>query len=310
MLVDDMTVSVVILTYGNFDGLERTINSVLTQDIPIKTLVISDDGSGLAFPQEVVTRLNEIRGRYHRLIFRQNEANLGTVAHMNLTAALCDDAYVKFLASGDAFYTTQSLRELMTFAQKKGTLVVTASSVVSSLDLAQEYYLFPGHRRGDMLNLKRDRQYSILVQGNRISAAATLFRTEFFSEHGGFDQTYRLLEDWPTWLRLTREGETIPYLHKVVCRYALGGLSSQNGNAFCAPALRADMLVCYEKEILPYLGRLSVGEKYKARYGYACLSGVESRTLWRDYFPLELKSFMKRRIKQYLVKRESYGSRS
>lgn len=309
-MVDYMAVSVVILTYGNFDGLERTINSVLAQDISIKTLMVSDDGSGRAFPQEVVKRLNEFHGRYKRLIFRQNETNLGTVAHMNLTAALCGDEYVKFLASGDAFYTTQSLGELMAFAQEKGTLVVTASSVVSSPDLAQEYYLFPGHRRGDMLNLKRDRQYPILVRENLVSAAATLFRSEFFSEHGGFDQTYHLLEDWPTWLRLTREGETIPYLHKVVCRYALGGLSSQNSNAFSAPALRADMLLCYEKEILPYFGRLGFGEKYRARYGYACLSGAENRTLWRNYFPLELKSALKRCIKQYLVKRESYGSRN
>lgn len=46
---------------------------------------------------------------------------------------------------------------------------------------------------------------------NGIVAGGVFFNAEFFEKFGFFDERYRLLEDWPTWLRLAKKGIRIEY---------------------------------------------------------------------------------------------------
>ena len=91
---------------------------------------------------------------------------------------------------------------------------------------------------------------------------------DFFARFGGFSEEYRLLEDWPAWLREAREGRRIGILPEITCLYAAGGVSSQNADAFASEKLRQDMLRCYEREILPYEERLPQSVLKKVRYRY------------------------------------------
>ena len=283
MKTDNAAVDVVILTFGNFAGLERTINSVLAQTLPIRTVMLSDDGSGRVFPEETVDRLR--KGPFD-VVVRQGKTNLGTVAHANQAVGQLSGRYVKLMATGDAFADTQSLRSLVDFAKVQRTLVVTSDCTVCDGELQKRFYRFPGPRRGKCFDSKGNALFSALAIANVVSAAGTLIHRDFFTEYGGFDEAYHLLEDWPAWLRLSREGHSLPYLPRVTALYAIGGVSSGNSNAFRAPQLREDMALCYEKEIMPYFDKLTAHARSRVRYGYACVAGMPEERMRRT-FPLQ-----------------------
>ena len=289
------SVFVAILTYGEYSGLERTLKSVLRQDFPVAEVVVSDDGSGQEFPKEVIERYQA------RVSFRQNATNRGTVVHMNGLANSLRENYIKFISAGDAFSSTDALTRLVQCAEKQGALITTSQALVCDSTLEKRLYPFPRKKQLTSLNETAKQQFMYLAGENCISAVGTLFHREFFAKHDGFSEEYRLLEDWPAWLRETREGRRIGILPEVTCLYATGGISSQNADAFASEELRQDMLRCYEKEILPYEEWLPQLVLKKVRYRYALLQGMPEGGLMREYPLLHLRTIVKRGIKRWLI---------
>lgn len=288
------SVTIVVPTCGVFSRLEKTLFSIADQAFPIETVVVSDDGSGQDFPRG-------LRDQFVDVVFRQNEYNLGTVAHMNTVARTVGSKYIKFLAAGDAFSDPEALGALVTFAEEVGTLVVTSQAMVCDETLKRKFYMFPG-RRGKVLWEPGKAAFRRLAVSNIVSAPGTLFHQTFFAEPSGFDESYRLLEDWPAWLRLTREGGSIPLLNRVTCLYGTGGISSEALDAYCSSRLRKDMILCYEKEILPYLGQLNAEEARQVQFGYDQLCGLSATELRKKYGWLECRTALKRSVKKCLLK--------
>lgn len=290
-----MSVDIIVLTYGDFRYLRNTLESVFAQEYPIGRVVVSDDGSGEKFP-------DTFRGLFPKAEFRQNASNFGTVAHMNLLATMCSGTYLKFLAAGDAFSDASALGALVVHAQKTRAVITTSNALITSQDLSRVYYEFPGALRAKVLQNQGLALFRALARANIISAAGTLFHRDFFDVLGGFDPRYRFLEDWPAWLRLAREGYSISYLDRVTCKYAVGGVSSKDGNAFYSQRLRQDMLHCYEQEILPELSAFSEKDARYIRYHYELLHSDNSKTVWMSYPDLHVRNLLKRGIKWIVLR--------
>lgn len=288
-------ITVFVPTFGTYEGLAQTLSSVVSQSCPINRIVVSDDGSGKRFPADLMQR-------FPRVYFRQGNKNLGTVAHMNFLATSIDTQFLKFLAAGDSFANEESLAALVGFAKKHNAYAVTSQAMVCTDDLKRRLYPFP--LPGGMRVFAKPPQqlFEALAIKNQVSAVGTLFSRDFFTQLGGFDESFRLLEDWPTWLRLAREGHSIPMLAKVTCLYAMGGISSVSGDAFCSERLREDMILCYEKEILPYAAAFSYRARQEIAYGYARAQGRTAEDLMKEFQWLERKRLWKQHLKRVLTK--------
>lgn len=288
-------VSVVILTFGNFEGLTLTLGSVLEQNVPIAEILVSDDGSGKAFPQAIVEEYGK------KVRFQQNAVNVGTVAHMNAAAKETKGEYIKFIGAGDALASPAALGRLLRCAEASGAAIATSQSVVRG-GLRRSHYAFP--RKAQLRNLCRDNadQYAVLATENCISAVGTIFHRDFFDKYDGFSEDYRLLEDWPAWLRETRAGRKIAVLPEITSLYALGGVSSKDIDAFASPVLRKEMLRCYEAEILPFMERIPQEKVQRIMYRYALLCDVKERELFRKFPILHMKTMLKRRIKKWMFR--------
>lgn len=286
-------VSVVILTFGNFEGLVVTLRSVMEQNVPVAEIFVSDDGSGKAFPQAIVEEYGE------RVRFRKNSANVGTVAHMNAIVKETTGEYIKFIGVGDALASPAALARLLQYAGETGAMITTSQSIVCG-GLRRSHYAFP--RNAQLRNLCKANadQYAMLATENCISAVGTIFHRGFFDNYDGFSEDYRLLEDWPAWLRETRAGRKIAVLPEITSLYALGGASSKNIDAFASPVLRKDMLHCYEAEILPFMERIPQEKARRIMYRYALLCDVKERELFRKFPILHMKTMLKRGIKKWM----------
>lgn len=299
MAIDNPAVSVAILTYGNYTHLLKTVDSVLSQNANISELIISDDGSGKPFPKEVSERLSEFSGK---LVILENKQNLGTTAHMNYIGRLCNSGLIKFISAGDAFSDQNALRELTVFAGKVDSLIVTSNAYVCDEKLRYWSYKFPLESGKRLFGLSTEEMFKRLTKANTISAVGTIFSKNFFEEYGGFDESYRLLEDWPTWLRYTRNGGRIFFLDRVTCLYAVGGSSSLAGNAYESQALRGDMIRCYEEEILPYISGFLESEKKEIMFSYDRLLGKPWTYMLKRYFLMEIKYRLKQVVKFWVMK--------
>ena len=293
------TVSVLIISYGNYYGLEHTVESVLKQNYPISEIILSDDGSGKKLPERILQILEKAPCK---VFIREGKENLGTTAHLNLAAQMSHGTYLKFIAAGDAFWDENSLGALVMFAESKRAIVVTSNALICSRDLKTIYYRFPGHIRGAKLQCIGTQLFAVLAKENIVSAVGTLMHKDFFEKYGGFDTSYRLLEDWPSWLQLAKKGHSLPFLARVTCMHAVGGISSENGDAYHSKALRTDMIRCYEQEILPEMSLFSRREQRRIQYNYEKLIRNQ-KLLRKKYLDLYVLDNIKRLAKCAIQKK-------
>jgi hypothetical protein len=87
-----------------------------------------------------------------------------------------------------------------------------------------------------------------------IHALGVGFSRRFFEEYGAFDEHYRIDEDRPMWLRISRLGCPIHYMDRITTKYRVGGISQQNTRCDEGPRVWyvEDLIQIWGREILPY----------------------------------------------------------
>ena len=301
-------ISIVVMTYKNQSGIYKTLDTIFNQNYPNIELIISDDASGQQDIKAIREYINKNKKKNissYRILC--NEYNLGTVKHLNKMQQLCNGKYIKFLPCGDGFINPDSLEELFKFISAHNYILATSKSIVCNSDFSEIYYEFPGKRRTMLINSSdASKLNSILRRNNIISAVGVIFDRIFFERYS-FDEKYVYLEDLPLWLKITREGITIPCLDKNVVYYSVGGVSSEDGNAYSSKILRDDMITCYENEIIPYIGKYDFLSRYlimsryeKLKY-YSSFSMKDKVWFQIKYLPIERYLWFKYIIKNSIL---------
>lgn len=300
---DFPVISIIILTYKEQTYLYQTLKSILEQDYPCIEVILSDDASGqldqLAVEKYIENNKKRNLISYH---IRINTINIGTVKHANLALQYAQGKYIKFVPCGDKFFATDSLSKLYKFAEINNSLVTSSVVMVCSKDFSKNYYKHPNFIRSKMLQeFTCDELFRKLCVSNFIAAVAILFRRDFLNNFK-FDERYRLLEDWPLWLKLCKKGIRIHHLNEITMYYADGGISKKDGDAFSSCDLRHDMIKCYEIEILPYITGTDAISKHFIFYKYESLKGM-SYSLYIKYIHFLVYDELKRLVK-YIIKRK------
>lgn len=266
-------ISVIVLTYKNQMYIKETLKSILEQDYPRIELVISDDASGCFNREDIERFIQEHQSNnIESLVININEKNLGTVKHANFIISKTMGDFIKFVPCGDKFYNSNSLKELYRFAFENDSILTSSAVLFCSQDFKINYYKHPNSiRTKKLMSLSPIELFKYLCGFNIIAAVSVLYRRDFFKQYT-FDERYRLLEDWPMWLRVSREGVKIYHLDLITMCYADGGISSKDSDAFRSKTLREDLLTCYKLEIIPYINELNFITKQFVKYKFASLN--------------------------------------
>lgn len=303
-------ISIVVMTYKNQESIYSTLETIMSQEYPTIELIISDDASG----RQDVNAITDYIECYKKENLKSvqilcNKENLGTVKHANKVLQYCHGKYIKFLSCGDGFVNSNSLNLLYKFISDGEYKIVTSKVIVCNENFSDSFYEFPNSRRVELINDSNSQQLnSILKKINIISAIGTIFENGFFDKYK-FDESYNYLEDWPLWLKITRENIRIPCLDVSTGYYSIGGVSSELGNAYNSNSLRLDMIKCYEKEILPYIDMENQFNKYiiMNRYiklkNYGKFNMIQKICFNIKYFPIEIYYFLKNIAKKIILKK-------
>jgi len=196
------SVAVIIPAYNAARHIARGIESVLTQTVPAREIIVVDDGSTDA-TAEVVRGF----GPPVRLIQKPNG---GPGSARNVGAGDTDATWLAFLDADDWWFPDKLAAQLAIGADPTVGLV----------------HCLPDHRDETVPEYL---DFAHLWERNWIINSSVLLRRDAFVQQGGFDEARELIsvEDYNLWLRVAAAGWKIAACQRVLVHYTRGiGLSS------------------------------------------------------------------------------------
>lgn len=218
-------ISVVVLTYKRFDTIKKTIESIYEQDYNSIELVISDDGSQ-NFDREFIEQLiSDKKDRFVNCIIRTGEKNCGTVINFNEAIKSCNGEVIMPLSPDDVFYDNTVVSKVEELFRNENVLVCTGKRMLVDDD-GKEIEVLPTAEQIQSIKDDLKGLFNVMCEGNLISGACTYYRRSVFEKFGFFNTDYKLMEDYPFYLKLLLENERIYFLDYVTIKYGVGGVSS------------------------------------------------------------------------------------
>jgi len=188
--------AVVIPVHNRPVSLLRALESIRAQSRAVAECVVVDDGSTESLENSRRFLEKEISGgKWLRF-----SENLGVSAARNAGVVLTSAKWICFLDSDDCWMPEKLERQLAWHAENPA---VRISQV-------EEAWIRNGQRvnKPDEWKPGEGDIFSKAVERCAISPSAIMMRRDLWEEQGGFDEEFRVCEDYELWLRIT-DGEPV-----------------------------------------------------------------------------------------------------
>jgi len=290
-------VSIIILSYNNLQYLREAIDSVLNQTYSDIELILGDDGTEqftIKFYEDYIK--NNSRDNIRNIIVYKNDKNLGIVKNSNKGINLSKGLYIKLFDADDILYSSDVVSQMINYMSKNNLDILTSNMLwcnenmekLNDSDIRIQNYK-------NVLQLGKEpyKFFKLLSKGNQIGAPGVMFKRALFIKYGEFDEEYKLLEDWPMWLRLSRNGCKIGYMGIISVKYRVGvGVStSKKHNQY----FEEDLIKCYEKDILPYKKELGYWLHKKIKWNFIRMYEYKNCSLFKKGVCILIDTYVKLR---------------
>lgn len=268
--------SVIILHYNQPEYWKSAVDSVLCQTYPEIQLIFSDDGSCNFQIDDVKEYIDKKKnGNIIDVKVIHHENTVGIVKNLNGAYKYCIGKYVLQFAADDALYDSDVLMHfsLALDNTSDGIFGVFARSLDCDENLVWRgtEYVEPDRAKAFSL-LAPDEQYRKFICRCDIHMGATSFLMENLKKVLPLDLEYRLLDDWPLMLRVTRNGKKFCFADFKALLYRAGGVSRpiKEREFALTRYICQDHLRVFDKEILPYTKMITFKELWNVmkRYDY------------------------------------------
>jgi alpha-1,3-rhamnosyltransferase len=259
-------VSVSVTTYNSREYILETLESIYNQSYKEIELIISDDYSTDNTISVVENWVDtaRVKNRFTRIELIKVPHNTGVSANCNRCFAAASSNWVK-LISGDDILLPNCIEENMNFVREYPEAKIIFSQVkLYQDDFQQQNYIkttpldYPNNMMAPSLSAKD--QYHLLLLSDRIHYTPSVFMNkQAILKVGGYDETDRLVEDYPMWLKLTNFGIQLYYFHKETVGYRVhsGATNNSGQNVLFKPSVINSYLI-RKKHAHPYLPWLNV----------------------------------------------------
>jgi alpha-1,3-rhamnosyltransferase len=233
-------VTVIVVTYNSSPLIVETLESVSQQTWKDLELIITDDCSRDDTVEVCSNWLNKNRKRFVRPEILISERNTGIPANANRGLHCAKGDWMCFLA-GDDTLKPKCIEDNMIWIASQPEIKV----LFSQMDVYKDTFEFQNYLKTtplDPYNTKSimapgrsaQSQYKMLLLCDRIHYTPSVFlnRVTLLSI-GGFDERFKLLEDYPLWLKLTMNNHKLYFMDKVTVNYRQHSTAINNtGHSF------------------------------------------------------------------------------
>ena len=201
-----MKLSIITINYNNKNGLQKTIDSVISQTFKDFEWIIIDGGS--------TDGSKELIEKYSSYInYWISEPDKGIYNAMNKGIVQAKGEYLQFLNSGDALYSNNILTEI--FQTELHGDIIYGDAIFVKKDNTQQ-----------LIKYNRPLSLSYFIAGNVINHQASFIKRELFNE-SLYNENLKLVSDWEFWIHQAIKGKSFQYLEKTVVLFDFTGLTSQ-----------------------------------------------------------------------------------
>ena len=275
-------VTVAVATFFSADFVLETLESIYHQTYQDISLIISDDCSTddtVAVVNKWVA-LERVKNRFDSIQVLTVPKNTGVSANCNRCIAASTSDWVKFIAADDILLPN-CIADNITFVTDNPNANVVFSQVKMYQDTFEEKnYLettpldYPNNLMHESLSAKG--QYQLLLVSDRIHYTPSLFlNKQAILKVGGYDESCRLVEDYPMWLKLTGSGERLYYFHKITVGYRIHSKAANNvGDKTLFKPSAINGYLVRKKYAHPYLPKLLVLQENWAYHVTVCFKKI------------------------------------
>lgn len=206
-----MKLSIITINYNNKAGLEKTIESVMSQTWRDFEWIIIDGGSTDG-SKEVIEEL--AKNPNANISYWCSEPDKGVYNALNKGIVQCQGDYVSCMNAGDCYYDNETLENVFT-RNYTSDVIYGDCLLVNDKECTLKSY-----RNGiDMYYFYKD----------NICHQATFVKLSLMQTHQ-FNEEYKIAADYALWLQLISENRSFEYVNMTICRYDVTGISSQSSN--------------------------------------------------------------------------------
>ena len=245
--------SILLLSYNNLDRVYGTLDSIFRQDYPALELILSDDASVDFTAQQ--PRVNAYLEAHRtpnlqNIVWVSHPKNVGTVRNMNDAIRASRGEYLYSFSPEDELAHESAMSHMVQALEDSGRDICFGKmqgitpdgQIISWLPSCEsDYDLLKSYSVEQTLNR--------LFSRNFLPGACKIMTRRLLEENGLYPESIRLIEDYPYWLTLTKNGVSFAYLDEVILRYQLNGISS---SGHYSEAFMDDMFKIYDQFIFPY----------------------------------------------------------
>lgn len=237
-----MILSIITINYNNSDGLQRTIESVLSQTWKDYEWIVIDGGS-------TDGSLDIIKKYASHFSFWCSEPDKGIYNAMNKGITHAKGEYLNFLNSGDCFYSSDSLSGLF------------KNTYIEDILICDAIYMYNGHEIVFCDASSCNYDYDFFMRGT-LPHQASFFKRTTFDKFGNYDESLKIVADWKFFVEtIYYGGATTKYVPIKMCLYEGNGISTgetmQNERKMVTdqlfhPHIQKDIFILteYKKELL------------------------------------------------------------
>ena len=264
-------ISVLVACYNNQKYIYECLLSIFSQTYPNIEVLIGDDCSESFDGQTLINWINKNRTpNISRVVVNRNSKNLGTVANIEELQARSTGEFLFNIAADDALFNEHVLEQMYTKAEKFGDAakIVVAETEMWDHKLRKCIGHFITPENAAFIEKGTARDLFAACAEKIILPASFLYRRSILDKVGKLSDQYRLVEDWPTHLRLLAQGSNPCYFGEFPSiKHRDGGISHGNSlqskRAFLI--YYSDILKLYDNEVVPHLDLLTDKEKKAIR---------------------------------------------
>lgn len=222
----DKLVTVIISSYNSSQFIVETLESIAGQTWKDIELIITDDCSGDDTVEVCRKWKDENKERFVNALILTNNRNTGVSANANRGLSVAKGDWIKFLGADDTLKQDCIEENMLHVISDPGIRVLFSRVDIYNNDFGPENRLSTScEDTSDPWSIMATgrnaySQHKMLLISDRLKYTPSVFlHRETLLSVGGFDERFRLLEDYPLWLNLTKNGHRLYYMDKVTVNY-------------------------------------------------------------------------------------------
>ncbi len=211
-----MILSIITINRNNASGLEKTMNSVLSQvRTDFEYIVIdgaSSDGS--------VAVIERLAGQFGNRLKWISEPDKGIYNAMNKGIRMASGSYLQFLNSGDCLVSDDVTERLFGVLNKNGNPPILYGNMLKDMPNGQVFR--------DKSFAGRDITFLGFFNGT-LNHSSAYIRKDLFDRFGLYDESLKIVSDWKWYLQVIVLGREKPvYTDIDVSLFDMNGISETN----------------------------------------------------------------------------------